>query len=140
MAFGHTGRALTTHLGPTGKGRRSPTGHSRGTNGRPLNAKQSPESTAGDGSKNFTPSWVADIEQWICFVLGMICIACGAFGVFTKQVKGPPSGSVPWLGSGYGPALRLTALLCFFMGLLLVRRGWSTSRSRAERSEDEERD
>ena len=139
MAFRHTGRALTAHFGPPGKDRRSPTGYSRRANGRPLNAKQSPESTAGDGSKDFTPSWVADIEQWICFVLGVICIACGALGVFAKQVKGPPSGSIAWLGSAYVPALRLTALLCLFMGLLLARRGWSRSRSRTERSEHEGR-
>jgi hypothetical protein len=40
-----------------------------------------------------------------------------------KYSQGLSSGYVPWLGSAYGPALRLTALACLAFGAALVRRG-----------------
>jgi hypothetical protein len=99
------------------------------------NAKQKAESTAEDDPKDFMPSRAAVIGQWICFALGVICISCGAFGIFAKPIEGPPSAFVAWLGSAYMPALRVTALLCLFIGLLLVRRGWSSpAASRKERT------
>ena len=133
MASGHTGRMLT-YFGSMGKrgahAEGSPTGFSRRTYRQSLNARQRAESTATDGPKDFTSSRAAVIEQWICFVLGVLCIACGAFGVFANPMEGPPSAFVAWLRSAYMPALRVTALLCLFMGLLLVRRGWSSPTAR----------
>ena len=133
MACGHTGRTLTTYfrsmgisrdravdrpaarlLGPAYK--RSPT------------AKQTAESTARDEPKAFMPVWAAVTGQWICFLLGAVCIVCGAFGIFAKHVEDPPSASVAWLGSAYMPTLRITALLCLFLGWLLMRRGWGSPR------------
>jgi hypothetical protein len=99
---------------------------SRRTYTQPLNAKQKSQSTAEDEPKDFTPSRAAVIEQWICFVLGVVCVACGAFGVFANQIQSPSSAFVAWLGSAYMTALRVTALLCLFMGVLLMRRGWSS--------------
>jgi hypothetical protein len=129
MASGHTGRMLT-YFGSMGKGGDHAvdnlTGFSRGTYRPPLNAKQKAEIRARDKPKDFVLSKAAVIGQWICFVLGVVCIVCGAFGIFAKHIEGQPSASVAWLGSAYMPTLRATALLCLFMGLLLVRHGWSS--------------
>ena len=128
MASGHTGRMLT-HFGSMGKGAHtvdSLSKFSRHTYGHPLNAKQKTEGIAGDQAKEHTPGRAVVIGQWICFVLGGACIVCGAIGILAKHVGTPPSASVAWLGSAYMPTLRVTALLCLFMGLLLVRHGWSS--------------
>ena len=128
MASGHTGRMLT-YFGSMDKGGDhavdSPAGSSSHTYRQPLNAKQKAGSTARDKPKGFMPVRASVIGQWICFVLGVVCIVCGAFGIFAKHIiEDPPSASVAWLGSAYMPTLRVTALLCLFMGLLLVRHGW----------------
>jgi hypothetical protein len=102
-----------------------------------MNTKQKAESAARDEPKDFAPSRAALIGQWICFVLGVVCIACGAFGVFANHIEGPSSAFVAWLGSAYIPALRLTALLCLFMGLMLTRRGWISPDREQKRSENE---
>lgn len=130
MASGDTGRTLTAHFRSLGRvfdhTVDSPrTRFSHRTYTQPLNAKQKAESTARDGPKDFTPSRAAVIEQWICLALGAVCIVCGAFGIFAKPLESPPSASVAWLGSAYMPALRVTALLCLFVGFLLVRYGWA---------------
>ena len=131
MVSGDTGRTLTTYFRAMGTGRDHAV-DSPGTrlSGRaykqPPSAKQKAESTARDEPKNSTPAMAAAIGQWICFVLGVVCIVCGAFGIRLKHIEGPPSASVAWLGSAYMPTLRVTALLCLFLGLLLVRRGWGS--------------
>jgi hypothetical protein len=131
MASGDTGRTLTAYFsslcsGFDHTGGSPRTWSSSRTYRPPLNAKQKSESTTGDEPKDFTPSRAAVIRQWICFVLGVVCVAYGAYGVFAKPIEGPPSAFVAWLGSAYLPALRIAALLCFFMGVLLMRRGWSS--------------
>jgi hypothetical protein len=68
------------------------------------------------------PSIVA-LEQWLCFLLGVSCMVCGGWGICMKYSQGLSSGYVPWLGSAYGPELRLTALACLAFGAVLVRRG-----------------
>jgi hypothetical protein len=102
-------------------------GDAKRTYGQPPSAKQESESRARDEPKDFTPARTAIIGQWICFVLGVVCIVSGAFGISTKRIEDPPSASVAWLGSAFMPALWGAALLCIFMGLLLVRHGWSSS-------------
>jgi hypothetical protein len=131
MASGDTVRTLTAYFRSRGRGFDhtvdSPrTRFSRRTYTRLNDAKQKEESTARDEPKDFPPLRAAVIGQWICFVLGVVCIACGALGIFANHIEGPPSASIAWLGSAYMPALRVTALLCLLMGLLLVRRGWSS--------------
>ena len=142
MASGHTGRMLT-YFGSMDKDGNhavaSPAGISRHTYIQQPNAKQKAESTAKNGPKDFMPSRAAVIGQWICFALGVICIACGAFGIFAKPTEDQPYASVAWLGSAYIPALRVTALLCLFMGLMLMRRGWSSPDREQKRSEHERR-
>jgi hypothetical protein len=48
---------------------------------------------------------------------------CGAWGICMNYSQGLSSGYVQWLGSAYGPALRLTALACLAFGAALVCRG-----------------
>jgi hypothetical protein len=131
MASGDTGRTLTAYFSSMGSGFDhtvdSPrTWSSSRTYRPPLNAKQKSQSTAEDEPKDFTPSRAAVIGQWICFVLGVVCVACGAFGVFANQIQGPSSAFVAWLGPAHLPAQRIAALLCLFMGVLSMRRGWSS--------------
>lgn len=142
MASGHTGRTLTTHLGSMDKDR-NPGDHSSSSISQrpyrqPWNAKQRTRGAAGAGPKDSTPAWAAVIGQWTFFALGVFCIVCGAFGVFV-QIEGPLSASIAWLGSAYVPTLRVTALLCIFMGSLLVRRGWSSHNREPKGDEDERR-
>ena len=129
MASRDTGRTLTTRLRCMGDGGGhavdSDQGCSRGTCAESGIGKQKSGSPAGDEPKDITPAGVAIIGQWVCFVLGVICIVCGTTGIFMKQMDGTPSASVAWLGPAYLPTLRGTALFCLLIGLLLVRRGWS---------------
>jgi hypothetical protein len=62
-------------------------------------------------------------EQWLCFLLGFICMACGGWGIFMKYSLDLSSGYVSWLGSAYGPILRFTAVACLVSGAVLLRRG-----------------
>jgi hypothetical protein len=66
---------------------------------------------------------IAALEQWLCLLLGVSCMVCGVWGICMKYSQGLSSGYVPWLGSAYGPALRLTALACLAFGAVLVRLG-----------------
>ena len=131
MASGDADRTLTTCFRSMGKGRDhaagSPTGFSRHTYGQPRNSGQKVESTAEEEPKSSTPTVATVIGQWICFVLGAVCIVSGTFGIFAKHIENPPSAPVAWLGSAYMPTLRVTALLCLFIGLLLVRYGWGSA-------------
>ena len=141
MPCGHTGRTLMTYCGSMGGDHAadSPAGFTRRTCRRPRNAKQKTESTAGDRPKDFTPPLAAVIGRWICFALGVVCVVCGAFGIFVKHIEAPPSASAAWLGSAYMPTLRVTAFMCLCVGLLLVRHGWSSPDREQKRSADERR-
>jgi hypothetical protein len=66
---------------------------------------------------------IAALEQRLCLLLGVSCMVCGVWGICMKYSQGLSSGYVPWLGSAYGPALRLTALACLAFGAVLVRLG-----------------
>jgi hypothetical protein len=68
------------------------------------------------------PTIVA-VEQWLCSLLGLVCMACGVWGICMKYDQELPSRYIPWLGSMYGPTLRGTAVACFVSGVMLVRRG-----------------
>jgi hypothetical protein len=63
------------------------------------------------------------IEQWICLILGVACIASGIRGVFLKLSQNALPADLPWLSLAYVPTLRITAVACLVMGLVLVRRG-----------------
>jgi hypothetical protein len=137
MASEHAGRRLTAHLSFTGSGR-DHGDHTSGdisqrTFGRPWKARQGVRSATGNQPKDSTRRWVV-IGQWTNFALGVFCIVCGVFGAFA-HIEGPLSVSVAWLGSAYVPTLRITALLCLFMGLLLACRGWSSRDRKPERNQ-----
>jgi hypothetical protein len=67
---------------------------------------------------------VAVVERWFCFVLGVVCVACGVMGILTSHSQGPSSIYFARLGSAYVPILRTTAVACLVLGAILVRRGW----------------
>jgi hypothetical protein len=66
---------------------------------------------------------IVAIEQWICLVLGAVCIASGTYGVFLKLSQNALPAYFAWLTTAYVPTLRVTAVACLVMGLVLVRRG-----------------
>jgi len=66
----------------------------------------------------------AAIEQWSCFLLGVLCIAFGILGVSMERNYNSLPGYVAWLGSAYQATLRGTALLCIGLGIALVYRSW----------------
>jgi len=61
------------------------------------------------------PTFVA-IEQWFCFLLGIVCVASGVWGICMSR-------SEDLLGSAIVPALQLIATACLGMGGVLVRLG-----------------
>jgi hypothetical protein len=62
-------------------------------------------------------------EQWLCFLLGLICLICGVYGFFMKYNQDSPDAYIRWLGPSYGPVLRFTAISCIALGVVLVRHG-----------------
>ncbi len=78
----------------------------------------------GIDQKSALPKTIV-VEQWICFVLGVACMAFGAWGICMRPGQYALSEYIAWLRSLYVPALRLTAIACLGMGVMLIRRGWS---------------
>jgi hypothetical protein len=62
------------------------------------------------------------VEQWLCILLGLVCMVCGVCGICMNYDQQLPPGHSAWLGSMYGPTLRGTAVACFVSGGELVRR------------------
>jgi hypothetical protein len=62
-------------------------------------------------------------EQWLCFLLGLICMICGVYGLFVKYSQDSPFAYIQRLGPAYGPVLRTTAIACIALGAVLVRCG-----------------
>jgi hypothetical protein len=65
------------------------------------------------------------IEQWICLVLGLVCMAFGIWGIYMKPEQDALSAYTAWLGSLYMPTLRVTAVACIGLGVALARWGWA---------------
>jgi hypothetical protein len=79
-----------------------------------------------EGSKQQgAPPATIVVEQWICFVLGFVCMVCGTWGICMKSGQSVLSTYIAWLGSLYVPALRITAAVCLGLDVMLVRRGWA---------------
>ena len=84
------------------------------------------ERSKGADKQNKVPlATIVAIEQWVCFVLGFVCMAFGFWGICMKPGQGAFSAYVAWLGSLYMPTLRVTAVVCLGLGAMLVRRGWA---------------
>ena len=114
MAHSDTGRVLTA------KGRYlvHDFGHHAGTlHGRKMRKQE-------EVAKSAPPNTIV-VEQWICFVLGFVCMAFGVWGICMSPGQYALSEYIAWLGSLYLPSLRLTAVACLGMGVMLIRRGWS---------------
>jgi hypothetical protein len=77
----------------------------------------------GDEQKRARPTTIAVIEQWICLVSGFTCTAFGMWGIYVKPRQGALSEYIAWLGSLYMPTLRVTAIVCIGLGVMLIRRG-----------------
>ena len=75
--------------------------------------------------KEYRFGLIVAIEQWICLLLGVVCIASGTYGVFLKLSQNALPAYLAWLAMAYVPTLRITAVACLVMGLVLVRRGLS---------------
>jgi hypothetical protein len=92
---------------------------------RPLSVGQRVRGKGGGEQKSAQPTMFAAIEQWICFVLGLVCMAFGMWGICMKPEQDALSVYIAWLGSLYMPTLRVTAVVCIGLGVMLARRGWA---------------
>lgn len=79
-----------------------------------------------DGTTHAIPRIVV-AEQWLCLLLGLICMICGAYGFFMKYNQDSLNAYIRWLGPAYGPILRFTAISCIALGAVLVRHGLARS-------------
>jgi hypothetical protein len=90
---------------------------------RPSSAKQGMKKDTKEERKEYRFGMIVAIEQWICLLLGVVCIASGTWGVFLKLSQNALPSHLAWLAMAYVPTLRITAVACLVMGLVLVRRG-----------------
>jgi hypothetical protein len=79
----------------------------------------------GDEQKSAQPKMIVVIEQWICLVLGLVCMAFGMWGICIVPEQDALSACMALLGSLYMPTLRVTAVVCIGLGVMLARRGWA---------------
>jgi hypothetical protein len=93
--------------------------------GRALSVGQGIRKKGGDEQKSAQPTTIAVIEQWICLALGFTCMALGMWGICMKPGQDALSEHIAWLGSLYIPTLRITAVVCVGLGVMLIRRGWA---------------
>jgi hypothetical protein len=92
---------------------------------RTLSAEQGMREKRGGEQKSIQPTTIAVIEQWLCLVLGLACIAFGIWGTCMEPEQDALSAYIAWLGSLYMPTLRVTAVICVGLGVMLIRRGWA---------------
>jgi hypothetical protein len=90
---------------------------------RTLSVGQGVREKRGFEQKGAQPTTIVVIEQWICFVLGLVCMAFGMWGICMKPEQDALSSYIAWLGSLYVPMLRITAVVCVGLGIMLIRRG-----------------
>ena len=92
---------------------------------RTLSVGQDVRAKGGVERKSAQPTTFVVIEQWICFVLGLVCMAFGMWGICMKPQQDALYAYVAWLGSLYVPTLRITAVVCIGLGVMPIRRGWA---------------
>jgi hypothetical protein len=98
-------------------------GVSRRDHERRSRAEQEMKKNRKEERKDSRFELIVAIEQWICLVLGVVCITSGIWGVFLKISKNALPEHLGWLAMAYVATLRITAVACLVMGLVLVRRG-----------------
>jgi hypothetical protein len=84
--------------------------------------RRSQNAKTDTGATRIVPRIVV-AEQWLCFLLGLICMICGVCGLVMKYNQASPFTYFQWLGPAHGPILRATAIACFVAGTVLVRCG-----------------
>jgi hypothetical protein len=124
------GRILTTRVIPPVQGSDRGTSSLRGnvehvSRERTLSAGQGVREKGGGEQESAQPKMIVIIEQWICLLLGLVCMAFGMWGICMKPEQAASSAYIAWLGSLYMPTLRVTAVVCIGLGVLLARRGWA---------------
>ena len=92
---------------------------------RTLNAGLGVRKKGRDEQESAQPKMIVVIEQWICLALGVVCMAFGMWGISMKPEQDALSTYIAWLGSLYMPTLRVTAVVCIGLGVMLARRGWA---------------
>jgi hypothetical protein len=92
---------------------------------RALSVGQRERGKGGGEQKSAQPKMIVVIEQWICLVLGLVCMAFGMWGICMTPEQDALSAYIAWLGSLYMPTLRVTAVVCTGLGVMLARRGWA---------------
>jgi hypothetical protein len=89
----------------------------------PSGAEQGMKKSRKEARKDSRFVMIIAIEQWICVVLGVVCIASGIWGVLLKPSQNALPAYLAWLATAFVPTLRIIAVACLVMGLVLVRRG-----------------
>jgi hypothetical protein len=98
-------------------------GVSRLNHERPSSSEQGVKKNEKDERKGSRFKLIVAIEQWICLILGVVCIASGIWGAFLELSQSAPPAYLAWLASEYVLTLRIIAVTCLVMGLVLARRG-----------------
>jgi hypothetical protein len=124
------GRLLETKReSPVQDGDRDTCRHSGGVenlDSMPASRAGRKERSKGADKQNKIPlATIVAIEQWVCFALGITCMAFGIWGICMKCSVNTLRADIAWLGPVYAPTLRVTAVVCLVMGAVLVRRGWA---------------
>ena len=92
---------------------------------RTSGAGQGVKEKGGGEQESAQHKTIVVIEQWICLVLGLVCMAFGIRGIYMKPEQDALSAYIAWLGSLYMPTLRVTAVACIGLGVALARWGWA---------------
>jgi hypothetical protein len=79
----------------------------------------------GGEQESAQPRRIVVIEQWTCLALGFTCMAFGMWGICMNPGQDALSEHIARLGSLYMPMLRVTAVVCVGLGVMLIRRGWA---------------
>jgi hypothetical protein len=133
MAGASAGQMLAAH------GRSAVSGNARSHHGvdrrldreGPLNSERRIENKTGANQSGSPFSLIVVIEQWICLILGIVCMVAGTLGISMNPGQDDLPAHLAWAGLGYVPLLRITAAVCVALGVVLVRLGWA-SRSRRQ--------
>jgi hypothetical protein len=92
---------------------------------RTLSAGHGVREKGGGDQESAQPKMIVVIEQWICLALGLVCMAFGILGICVQPEQDALSAYIAWLGSLYLPTLRVTAVVCIGLGVVLARQGWA---------------
>ena len=90
-----------------------------------LNSERRTEKKTSADQSSILLSLIVATEQWICLVLGIVCVVSGILGVSMNPGQNDLTAHLAWAGLGYVALLRITAATCLALGIVLVRMGWT---------------